>query len=126
MPNAPTWQRSLDIALAAGNVFRTKADGWKLFCERLNVPPFLVWNVVPGLDRLTRALAVTDNAAFVAEGFLRWLNRIRPAGAPELTEISLNRAGGDWVPQRPGPTPRAGVTAAPGPASLRAVFRPQC
>jgi hypothetical protein len=37
------WMRCLDIALAAGFVLRAKADGWKLFCERLTVPPFALW-----------------------------------------------------------------------------------
>src|SRR5262245_21200074 len=35
--------RALDLALAAGYILRTKADGWKLFCERMTVPPFLLW-----------------------------------------------------------------------------------
>jgi hypothetical protein len=86
----PVWQRSLDIALAAGCVLRTKADGWKLFCERLNVPPFLLWDKLPGLNRLKRALDLTEKAALTPEGFLRWLNRIRPAGEPERTEIALS------------------------------------
>jgi hypothetical protein len=33
-------QRTLALALASGYVLRTKAGGWKLFCERLTVPPF--------------------------------------------------------------------------------------
>ncbi|HMF17492.1 MAG TPA: hypothetical protein VKE98_09815, partial [Gemmataceae bacterium] len=47
----PPWLRSLDLALGAGYVLRAKADGWKLFCERLNVPPFLLWEDLPGFDR---------------------------------------------------------------------------
>jgi len=85
----PTWRRSLDLALATGYVLRTKAEAWKLFCERLNVPPFRLWEGLPGFDRLQRALALTERAAFVPEGFLRWLNRVRPAGEPERTEIPL-------------------------------------
>jgi hypothetical protein len=30
----PLWQRSLDLALAAGFLLRTKAKGWKVFCEQ--------------------------------------------------------------------------------------------
>jgi hypothetical protein len=89
----PAWQRSLDLALAAGFVLRTKAEGWKLFCERLNVPPFVLWERLPGFDRLQRALTLAERAAFVPEGFLRWLNRIRPAGAAELTEVPLSVEG---------------------------------
>jgi hypothetical protein len=83
----PLWQRSLDLALAAGFLLRIKADGWKLFCERLNLPPFASWERLPGFDRLQRALDLTEKAAYTPEGFLRWLNAVRPAGAPEHTEV---------------------------------------
>jgi hypothetical protein len=86
-------ERALDVALAAGWVLRTKAEGWKLFCERLSVPPFLLWEGFPGLDRLQRALALADTAAFTSVGFLRWLNRIRPKGEAELTEVPLSVIG---------------------------------
>lgn len=89
VPKKPAWQRTLEIAYAAGFVFRTKADGWKLFCERMNVPPFLVWEGLPGIDRLRRALDLTEIAAFAREGFLRWLNDVRGVGEPELTEVPL-------------------------------------
>jgi hypothetical protein len=89
----PVCLRTLDIALAAGYMLRTKADGWKLFCERLNVPPFLLWEIHPGFDRLQRALALAEKAAFVPEGFLRWLNRVRPEGEPELTAVPLTVEG---------------------------------
>jgi hypothetical protein len=85
----PICFRALDIALADGYVLRTKANGWKLFCERLNVPPFLLWEMHPGFDRLQRLLALAEKAAFVPEGFLRWLNRVRPKGKPELTAVPL-------------------------------------
>lgn len=85
----PTWTRFLEVAYAAGYVLRTKADGWELFCERLHVPPFLLWRSFPGLDRLQRALALAKEAAFDRAGMLRWLNKIRPPGEPELTEIGL-------------------------------------
>jgi hypothetical protein len=89
----PVCFRALDLALASGYVLRTRANGWKLFCERLNVPPFLLWEVLPGFDRLQRALALTEKAAFVPEGFLRWLNRGRPKGQPELTAVPLTVEG---------------------------------
>jgi hypothetical protein len=83
------WLRSLDLALAAGYVFRTKAEGWKLFCEGLHVPPFLLWECLPGWERLQQTLALAEQAAFEPEGFLAWLNRIRPKGKPELREVPL-------------------------------------
>jgi hypothetical protein len=91
----PAWQRSLDLALAAGFVLKTKAGGWKRFCERLNVLPFRLWEGLPGFDRLQRALALAEGsdsfpgAAFTPEGMLSWLNAVRPAGELEHTEIPL-------------------------------------
>jgi hypothetical protein len=82
--------RSLDLALAAGYVFRTKAEGWKLFCQGLHVPPFLLWEGLPGWERLQQTLSLAEQAAFEPEGFLSWLNRIRPKGKPDLREIPLN------------------------------------
>src|SRR6266849_326472 len=89
----PVCMRALDIAFAAGYMLRTKANGWKLFCERLNVPPFLLWEEFPGFDRVQRALALAEKAAFVPEGFLLWLNRVRPKGEPELTAVPLTVEG---------------------------------
>jgi hypothetical protein len=85
--------RYLDMALAAGFVLKTKAAGWKLFCERMSVPPFLTWEVLPGFERLRRALALADKAAFTPEGFLRWLNGSRAAGEPERTELPCTAEG---------------------------------
>jgi hypothetical protein len=85
--------RSLHLALAAGYLLRAKADGWQLFCERLSIPPFLLVEGLPGFDRLQRALAAAGETAFTPEGFLRWLNANRPAGAPELTEAPLTAEG---------------------------------
>ncbi len=88
----PAWQQSLNLALAAGYVLRTKADGWKLFCEQMHVTPFLMWEGYPGFDRLERALGLAEKAAFVPEAMLRWLNSIRPAEEPALTELGLTAA----------------------------------
>jgi hypothetical protein len=78
-------ERMLQAALAFGFQLRTKADGWRLFCERLSVPPFLVLVMLPGFDRLQVALNLAEKAAFVPEGMARWMNSHRPAGVPELT-----------------------------------------
>ena len=86
-------ERALDVALAAGWVLRTKAEGWRRFWERLSVPPFVLWEGFPGLDRLQRALALAEKAAFTAKGFRRWLNRIRPKSEPEMTEVPLSVGG---------------------------------
>jgi hypothetical protein len=83
----PFAERNLDLVLFAGYLLRAKAEGWKRFCERLNVPPFFCWEDLPGFERLQRALALAERVAFTPEGVLRWLNRVRPAGTPERTEV---------------------------------------
>jgi hypothetical protein len=85
-------ERFLDIAHAGGFVLRMKADGWKRFCERLSIPPFAVWKLLPGFDRLERALALAEQVAFDREGMRTWLNRTRPAGAPEVTDGAMTTA----------------------------------
>ena len=55
----------------------------------MNVPPFVLVEGLPGFDRLQGALAMAEKAAFAPEGFLCWLNGIRPAGAPEQSEMHL-------------------------------------
>jgi hypothetical protein len=71
--------------MAFGYQLRTKADGWRLFCQRLTIAPFVLLDMLPGFDRLQIALDLAENAAFVPEGMACWMNRHRPAGAPELT-----------------------------------------
>jgi hypothetical protein len=74
----PVGKRALDLALATGFVLWTKAEGWKRFCARLSIPSFLLWQELPGFDRLQRALATAEKASFDSEGFLSWLNLVRP------------------------------------------------
>jgi hypothetical protein len=83
--------RAYRISLAAGYMLLTKAAGWKLFCERLNVAPFPLWQHFPGYDRLKSAMERAEQtdpipSAFKPDEFLRWLNEIRPDGNPELAE----------------------------------------
>ncbi len=75
--------------LARGYILRTKLEGWKQFCERLNVPPYLLWECLPGYARLQRAFKMTERDAFSAEGFLRWVNAQCPDGSTELTTVPL-------------------------------------
>jgi hypothetical protein len=78
--------------LAQGFDLRTLAAGWKLFCERLGISPFVLWRILPGFDRLQRALDTVEGTqdqpgpALTPKGMACWLNRIRPAGKPEVTE----------------------------------------
>jgi hypothetical protein len=86
-------ERYLRLALAAGYVLRTKAAGWQRFCAGLPVPAQALWALYPGYDRLQRALALAEHAAFEPAGFVRWLNEARPPGEPELTSPSLTVEG---------------------------------
>jgi hypothetical protein len=79
---------NFDLALALGFILKVKCDGWKLFCERLNVPPFVMWTFLPGYDRLERALKLAGEAAFVPEGMLRFLNSRRSKRKPELPQLT--------------------------------------
>lgn len=87
------WERYIDLGLAAGYVLKTKAHGWVLFCERQSIPPFALWQGLPGFDRLQSALVIAEQVAFTPEGFLRWFNEVRPEGKPEATEIPLTVEG---------------------------------
>jgi hypothetical protein len=51
------------------------------------------WQDLPGFDRFQAALKLTDHAAFTADGFLRWLNRVRPADHPPIAEVPVTVAG---------------------------------
>jgi hypothetical protein len=79
------FEGSMDLAHAAGFHLRTKVAGWKLFCKRMSLPPFALWQPLPGFARFKRRLDFTKRVAFVPEGMVRWLNRIRPKHAPEMT-----------------------------------------
>ncbi len=85
-PGGPRW---LGAALGMGFMLKTKADGWKLFCERMGIPPFLLWKGLPGFDRLQRALKGAERAAFTPKGMIRFLNSIRPEGEPEVDPARL-------------------------------------
>lgn len=74
-----------ELCQALGFRLRVSWHGWVLFCMRLGVPPFTLWRGCPGFDRLQRALEVSST--FTTGELLRWLNRRRPEGAPQLTEL---------------------------------------
>jgi hypothetical protein len=90
-PEYPAWHRLLQMEYAAGYILRAKADGWRLFCARWNDAPDLLWErmALPGLDRIRRALAAAETAAFTAAGMADWLNARRPADAPEISVANI-------------------------------------
>jgi hypothetical protein len=91
----PLWQRYLDLWLATGFVLKTKVAGWELFCDRRQLPPFALWELLPGYRRLRRYLTLIEGTpdfpgpAFAAGGMVRFLNYTRPTGEPPvaLTDI---------------------------------------
>jgi hypothetical protein len=86
-------RRFIELSLSAGYVLKTRAEGWALFCQRLGVPPLLLWTELPGFDILQGALTLAEKAAFTAEGFLKWLKRTRRPEMPKMTEVPLTIEG---------------------------------
>jgi hypothetical protein len=87
--------RFLDLFLAQGFFLKTKADGWKLFCDRFGIPPFALWELYPGYERLKWNLEMTEDseqrpgAAFLPEGMLRVLRTFHPDNKPAPTLDNL-------------------------------------
>lgn len=82
-------ERRLDLLMAQGWMLKTRYDGWKLFCERLDIPPFAVWQYLPGYERLQSTRERAEKGAFVTGGMVRWLNSNRPDGCPEVTAADI-------------------------------------
>jgi len=80
-----------DMALAQGFILKTSAAGWRMFCEQLNLPPYAVWKLLPGFERLERSLRAVEGseswpgAAFAPEGMVEFFRRHRPSGEPAPT-----------------------------------------
>jgi hypothetical protein len=90
----PFWERMLQLYYAQGFILKTKIAGWRLFCERLALPPFALWKLLPGFDRLQSAIDLLEDQhgpppAFEPEGMVRWLNGIHSKGAPKATQDAL-------------------------------------
>ncbi len=93
-------QATAGLVPRSGLLAQDESGPWKLFCERMRVPSFAHWEIFPGFDRLQGSLASTEDidcrpgVAFFLEGFLAWMNQVRPAGTPELTRVVLTAEGG--------------------------------
>jgi hypothetical protein len=87
--NLSSGRRLLDLAFVAGFLIKTKMAGWTLFCDRLGVPPFLLWRTFPGHDRLERAHKMAEQVAFEPEGFTAWRCRVRPRDVPAGPESTF-------------------------------------
>jgi hypothetical protein len=89
----PVWLRALDVALAAGYMLRTKANGWKLFCERLNVPPFLLWEVLPGFQACAAHSGIDRESRIRSRGVSAVDQSRSPQGGAGVDRCSVNRRG---------------------------------
>jgi hypothetical protein len=95
-----TAKRKFDLYLVQGFMLRTKAVGWKLFCDRMGISPFGSWQCLPGYERLQRDLSIVEGtsdrpgAAYAPKDLVRWLNTVRPSGDPEVTEAKIVKAAG--------------------------------
>jgi hypothetical protein len=90
----PEYARLLNMAYVAGFMLNTKAAGWRLFCRRLNVPPLVLFKIMPGFARFERASKLAEVAAFKPEGVVRWLNTVRPDRDPPVTLANVITADG--------------------------------
>ena len=87
---------AMTSSVGSGFLLRAKGNGWKRFCEQMQVPPFLLWESLPGFARLKRALALAEEFAFTAEEFLRWLNGLLSMSAQELTGVSADEVAAEY------------------------------
>jgi len=98
----PRWVRSLALVHALGFFFKLNLAGWQLFCARWNVAPIAWWDhgSYPGLDRLksTSAMANGGLAYPTPADMVRWMNTVRPAGDPEVTEANIMTT--EWIADR--------------------------
>lgn len=76
----PVWERHLELALAAGHVLPTKADGSKLFRESMSVRPWLLWEGFPGFERSKHVPNAAERAALSRPRWIFALAQPPPAG----------------------------------------------
>jgi hypothetical protein len=89
--------RMWDLYRVQGFILKSKIAGWKLFCQRLSLPPFTPWQCLPGFARLEHAMDLLEtvpSASFEAREVVDWLHRISaakghesPASAPISAEV---------------------------------------
>ena len=94
--------QSYELVNAIGFFFKLNLRGWTLFCARWNAGLTDLWDHgnYPGLDRLKIAWALVQ-AGFAYRtpaDAVCWLNTVRPADDPELTEANIMTA--EWVADR--------------------------
>lgn len=87
-PSPSLADRHRDVAYARGYFLRTKLAGWVMFCEARTLPPYLLWESLPGYDRFREIAALTETSetrpslAFTSEELTAYLARFRPCDTP--------------------------------------------
>jgi hypothetical protein len=80
-----------------GYMLKMNAEGWKLFCGRIGIPPSLdAWEGLPGFHDVQLALRLLEKGAFPRPFSLdevrQWRGRDRDPGEPEVTEAEVGTA----------------------------------
>ena len=88
--NTPLWKYYLDLGRAAGHLLLARTARWQRFCQKMNVPPYLLWEQLPGFDRLRRTLAEAEKTSFSTDEFSCWLNDPCSEGMPEITAFTAD------------------------------------
>jgi hypothetical protein len=83
------WAR---IAKAHGYRLRIKWRAWVEFCGDWLATPRLLWEHLPGLDRVERVVAATKAGPCAEAEFLATVNAIRPGDWPPITSNPLTVA----------------------------------
>ena len=95
----PDWDLTGRTAYGVGFLFKMKLEGWKLFCNRLNVSAVALWEQMDlaGLGRLKTAWAqIHAGKVFPSVAAMTcWVNEVRPASDPEFSEVDIVSA--KWV-----------------------------
>jgi hypothetical protein len=98
--SVPIKDHLFSLYLFQGFMLRTQAAGWKLFCDRMGISPFGLWQYLPGFERLQSDLHMAEGtpdrpgAAFTLRGAVRWLNTVCPSEDSEVTEAKIVKAAG--------------------------------
>jgi hypothetical protein len=83
------WAR---IAKAHGYRLQTKWRAWVEFCGDWLAMPRLLWEHLPGLDRVERAVAAAEADPYAEAEFMATVNAIRPGERPPITANPLTVA----------------------------------
>ena len=79
-------------------MLKVKFDGWRLFCEGLQVSPWLMWEqpALPGFHRITSAVVLANcgNAFPSATEMARWMDEVQPLEVGKRTAANVKTPAG--------------------------------